>query len=642
MELFKVTCVTCQSKLSVRNAALIGQIVACPKCESMVLVAAPEAETPSSALSQAPAAQLPEPVEQPAPVVPDSYDYETPSADVPTAESPPLDEMASLAVNTAAAGHKTILWWIASFVIGASVTSAFLVLRHQEFSEPAIVVDSENPQFAEVPTRTAEEPTPSVPSEKQEPGAIQDRQSPVITSPEEPLAETAATPPPSIPPAKPHPAGENTVDTRVAPTENLTQDTATPKLVVEPPDEPRIARKFDPLRFDLEQMDLEDLGTSEETATATTASPSETAVEPENNFEKPRPIGKPTVVRLSENSPGLIFDRSAEEQLQHKIPSLVAKDVTLTDFMDLMSSLSGVPLSVAPVELQMAGVSPNKKVSIDVYEIHLEEALSQVLKPLHLEFTTDGPQVVIVREDAERVRKIDYPIDDLIGPQTTSEDFAKWIEELIAPESWDGAGGIGTISATTNELEINQAQGVHFHILFFLERIRLAKQLPLRSRYPARLLGGKPHGLQIAERVSAPTTFTFSHETPLAEVFRYWQSEMGLPVFVDWPALATVNLWPDSRITCQITNQPWRAALEAVLTPLELGWRAGPGGTVQITSQDVVNSEPLLDIYPAKLWPKETDGNAIVIHDSGNELVYIRAPAAVHRQVIDRQAASSG
>ena len=43
MEPFKITCVTCRARLAVRNEALIGQILACPKCGSMVQVAAPAA-----------------------------------------------------------------------------------------------------------------------------------------------------------------------------------------------------------------------------------------------------------------------------------------------------------------------------------------------------------------------------------------------------------------------------------------------------------------------------------------------------------------------------------------------------------------------------------------------------------------------
>jgi hypothetical protein len=41
MELFSVTCTTCKSRLKVRDASAIGNILACPKCGGMVMIKAP-------------------------------------------------------------------------------------------------------------------------------------------------------------------------------------------------------------------------------------------------------------------------------------------------------------------------------------------------------------------------------------------------------------------------------------------------------------------------------------------------------------------------------------------------------------------------------------------------------------------------
>ena len=41
MEPFSIACTTCRARLKVRDPAAIGQILACPKCGSMVLIEAP-------------------------------------------------------------------------------------------------------------------------------------------------------------------------------------------------------------------------------------------------------------------------------------------------------------------------------------------------------------------------------------------------------------------------------------------------------------------------------------------------------------------------------------------------------------------------------------------------------------------------
>jgi hypothetical protein len=45
-DLFSILCTTCKTRLRVRDAAVIGQILACPKCSSMVLVEAPPGWAP--------------------------------------------------------------------------------------------------------------------------------------------------------------------------------------------------------------------------------------------------------------------------------------------------------------------------------------------------------------------------------------------------------------------------------------------------------------------------------------------------------------------------------------------------------------------------------------------------------------------
>lgn len=47
MTSFSIACTTCHARLKVRDHSLVGQIIACPKCGSMVLVAAPSAATPA-------------------------------------------------------------------------------------------------------------------------------------------------------------------------------------------------------------------------------------------------------------------------------------------------------------------------------------------------------------------------------------------------------------------------------------------------------------------------------------------------------------------------------------------------------------------------------------------------------------------
>ncbi len=395
-------------------------------------------------------------------------------------------------------------------------------------------------------------------------------------------------------------------------------------------EEPRVARKFDPLALDPEQLNLNAISEAGQ-GDSKAADGDEPATSDENKSpEEPLPINVNAAVQLNRKAGGESGRRSAAAQLQRVLPAVTVQEMPLLNFITFLGQLSGVPVSVTPEQLMMAGTTPGKLVSLNTSNTSLADALKTVLEPLHLEAVTDGPQIIIVRKQAGKVRSVDYPIDDLLANETTAQQFADWIQELVAPESWQKNGGDGKMTVSGDSLSIEQTQAVQYEVLFFLERIRLAKGLPLRSRYPERLLSAKSYGVGIADRLNAPTTFTFSHDTPLAEVFYYWQGEAALPIFVDWPALATVKIWPDSLVTCTVANEPWHQALDTVLEPLGLGWRAAPGRAIQITSLAKLQTEPRLDIYPAGAWRGNTD-HATVIDDRVNKLMYVRAPASAGR-----------
>ena len=56
MEPFSILCTTCQARLRVRDESAVGQILACPKCGSMVMVHAPDpSDEPAEAAAKSPA-----------------------------------------------------------------------------------------------------------------------------------------------------------------------------------------------------------------------------------------------------------------------------------------------------------------------------------------------------------------------------------------------------------------------------------------------------------------------------------------------------------------------------------------------------------------------------------------------------------
>ena len=105
-------------------------------------------------------------------------------------------------------------------------------------------------------------------------------------------------------------------------------------------------------------------------------------------------------------------------------------------------------------------------------------------------------------------------------------------------------GGKGTIEVQGTNLHITQSLTVRREALIFCERLRLARGLPLKSKFPSALLTVDSPYEKLGTKLSRPTTFTFLAWTRLADVLRQWQETSSVTILVDWPALRDVEFTP--------------------------------------------------------------------------------------------------
>jgi len=631
VEPFKIICETCQAKLSVRNESLIGKIVACPRCDSMVEITPPTAAASLSVTAvEAVVSELPTTASSASPILPESV-ADVSAATEQTAHSA-AEQAATLAASAEATKVKIIVWSLASFLIGATFVGGVLYSRSPSTKEA-----------------TAQLPTP----QKTSPASID----PAPPTPKEPVAHASAIV--ATPPKVPHPVTpkadvpEPTGDVPEPIFEASVGAQAEAELAAQssplthaakgltPEQAPRIARRFDPLDFDPESLTL-----------ATVDRPIVT-VEPlaSDALDEPVKISEevPSTLPLVRRGPDANKEARERDALKHfalLIPQVKIDAMSLVDCLRLFSQLSGVPVSVAPEQLLMAGISPKRKVSLDATELSLGEMLNRILKPLHLTYAAQGAQVVVVRQEATKHREINYPTSDLVSAETSEEQLASWVEQLVAPTSWQSAGGEGTLEATTGILRIEATQQVQYQVLILLERLRLARKLPPKGHYPVeRLVGIRTQAL-LQERLAKSTTFTFSQFTPIDDIFVHWQTELGAPLLIDWPALAEAEIWPATPIACAIREQPWFTALEKVLEPLGLGWRAVAGGAIEITSAEKVQSELQLEHY---FLQRDFDGDTaqlramakqhtagVIRYDPTGKVLLVLESAAVQRLILQR------
>ena len=292
----------------------------------------------------------------------------------------------------------------------------------------------------------------------------------------------------------------------------------------------------------------------------------------------------------------------ASELFDATLPRIELREAPLVEAVGLLSELAGAPVTLNPNTLRLAGVDPMKRVSLDLVDRSLDDALTEVLKQARLVRRYEGAHTIAELKDADTPKTVTHRLTDLSG------DGPQQLATLLEAS---GPAGIdyGMLTPSRGELPCTARRQTQYALLILCERLRVARALPQQSKYPLRLLAVEPSQHPLAPKLTRRTTFSFVTPTPLVEVFAHWRETSGLKLLVDWRSLADAGLGPRSTILCSATNRSWRDALDGVLDPLGLAWTPGGADTLWIASREQIEAETTVEFYPmdpalAEAWTR--------------------------------------
>src|SRR5262249_49083246 len=137
--------------------------------------------------------------------------------------------------------------------------------------------------------------------------------------------------------------------------------------------------------------------------------------------------------------------------------------------------------------LSNLGISPATSIDLHLENTTVNGILEAALNPLRLSWRSEDGQLVVGYPPQENLRQVRYAIGDLAGDPQAVAGLAALMRQMVAPQSWREAGGKASLVAGSDALVVEQSQPVHFELLSFCEKLRVARGKPIRSRYdPAR------------------------------------------------------------------------------------------------------------------------------------------------------------
>jgi hypothetical protein len=143
------------------------------------------------------------------------------------------------------------------------------------------------------------------------------------------------------------------------------------------------------------------------------------------------------------------------------------------------------------------------------------------------------------------------------------------------------------------------ANRTHAKLLFFFEKLRVARRLPLRSKHDPAFFQLPTRTAQARELLAAPITLNFSRPALLVQILDRLEATAHVRILVDWQALAPLGWNPDALAKLTVEEQPLAAALDALLAPMDLSWRVIDARTVEVTSPAAIAQRPELEWHAA-------------------------------------------
>jgi hypothetical protein len=209
-------------------------------------------------------------------------------------------------------------------------------------------------------------------------------------------------------------------------------------------------------------------------------------------------------------------------------------------------------------------------------------------------------------EYRENLRLVRYAVSDLTGGDAQSAaDLAALVQRFVAPESWQANGGHGAVEITPDALRVTQTGRVHYQIIVFCEKLRVARGLPTKSRLDPKKFVLATRTARARAILGRLAGVNASVPWSLGSVLDQFKQPAGTEIFIDRPALAVIGISDNTlgRFEFKTDKLPQGEALRQLLEPLGLAWRAVDANMLQVTTRKKVAARMELEFYPVGKLP---------------------------------------
>lgn len=663
MEQFSILCTTCKKRLQVRDAAVIGEILICPKCGSMVLVSPPEDANPHAAdencdtvdeieppdlpelslpaglpLDQRPGELTSEMIAEPPrvakPQPPTPLGAGTPP---PTTPVPPDAAVDAESTEPTAPPLLPDDHWVSPdtenrrqwlMIGGAAMLGVLLSI---------LLVGFWAARTGDLATRT--DPSPDAPPRPLASDDVSDEEPDSL--PEDKPADTAGAAAPEQPEttdshddAADDPSDAGGADELPKPVETepvddaMNQETERPQIA-----DPDAGQRTEPVVPDVADRQIDDQDPTDDSPPTKVLPSFAPFIQDQpyqvdasqESLEDGEPM--PDVEHWEDAADdGASMPRpeprqvNIPERLQDSIPAVDIPGMPLIAFTHMVTGLSTIPISLDPDALALLRLRPDSPVKIQATDTQIGDLLVAALRPLGLGYLHDQDQLLITRiaPADSPLRRVRHPVGDLVqNSEDQLDQLADWIMTIVEPDSWEVQGGAGELVTELPDLVIRHQDTVLLRALLLCERLRVARGLSPTTNLDPQLMRLDLRCQRADTLLQERVRIRYDQPVPMLQILQQITRDTGLQILVDWRALGQMGWTPAAEITLVADDVPLGQALMDLLGPMDLTFRTIDASTVQVTSPEADHARWDIEFHPLEgllaapseidLWMQQLD-----------------------------------
>ncbi len=624
MVLFSISCETCTARLNVKQEAAIGQVLACPKCGSMVHIEPPEGWEPPAAAPLPPLPTRPRDVNDSQATLSSEFDdldsvlartrsvanpaartrtkpAPRPQAAAPVAEDGPVMPDASWTSDAAKGRSKAVAWTagIVGVCLLALVLVTWLVTQmigggaEPETPEQVAQVDSDktaNPD--EVDDKN---------SELENTGNDADAKQP--TDPEAADTDKGKEADVAVPPLDPGEPGNDDAAEN-PPESDKSGDPATPEEdTSDAPDDPPIdvdAALDNPGAMEVSSATgndslVEGMGEMRDLLFEPGVNLNDLrdfSTDPQDNLIG---IGKVYVPRPDP------LDIDPVAALDEMFPGIAYTEIPLVGFIRNFNRLTRIPIQLDTDSVIAGQLDPHASITVTVENSTAKDFLQAALDTHDLvwQWNDDSQVIVVLPQGHDELSRHEFPVDPaLASNEEQASEIIELVKRVIQPESWNTADGEGSISIADGKCVVEQTGKTARQVEMLLQLLNAAAKIkddPDSAELQAQLatLYSRNEALGTSESAWEDIQLDVMSRV-LDQIARH----DGVTVLVNWNELLQHGWNPNTQVPWKSRDQKIEKTLMELTSSMGIGWRMLDEGTLEITSRQQLWNGTRIEVYP--------------------------------------------